>query len=122
MCIRDSDDLDGVDGVDGYLDICFGLLGLPWSALVCLGLTWSALVCLGLSWSVLVCFGLPWSTLIWLGLLGLFQITIERLKCSKAISGRVWVWDGMGWMGWKSLKALILRAPLCGANKDTRAG
>ena len=25
----------------------------------------------------------------------------------------------MGWMGWdwKSLKALILRAPLCGANK-----
>ena len=28
-----------------------------------------------------------------LGLLGLFQITIERLKCSKAISGT-------GWMGW----------------------
>ena len=38
------------------------------------------------------CFGLPWSTLIYLGLLGLFQIIIERLKCSKAISGR----DGMG--------------------------
>ena len=33
------------------------------------------------------CFGLPWSTLICLGLLELFQITIERLKCSKAISG-----------------------------------
>ena len=65
-------------------------------ALVCLGLPWSALVCLGLSWSVLVCFGLPWSTLICLGLLGLFQITIERLKCSKAISGRVGIgWDGM---------------------------
>ena len=31
------------------------------------------------------CFGLPWSTLICLGLLGLFQITIERLKGSKAI-------------------------------------
>ena len=46
----------------------------------------------------LVCFGLPWSTLICLGLLGLFQITIERLKCSKAISGRM----GLG-MGWKSL-------------------
>ena len=30
------------------------------------------------------CFGLPWS-LICLGLLGLFQITIERLKGSKAI-------------------------------------
>ena len=50
---------------------------------------------LGLSWSVLVCFGLPWSTLICLGLLGLFQITIERLKCSKAISGRMgWDWVG----------------------------
>ena len=24
----------------------------------------------------------------------------------------------MGWMGWKSLKALILRAPLCGANNN----
>ena len=35
---------------------------------------------------------LLWSTLICLGLLGLFQITIERLKCSKAISGR----DGIG--------------------------
>ena len=33
------------------------------------------------------CFGLPWSTLICFDLLGLFQITIERLKCSKAISG-----------------------------------
>ena len=51
--------------------------------------------------------------MICLGLLGLFQITIERLKCSKAISGRDW--DGMD--GRKSLKALILRAPLCGANK-----
>ena len=34
-------------------------------------------------------------------------------------------WDGMGWMGWdgmgwKSLKALILRAPLCGANQIFR--
>ena len=27
-----------------------------------------------------------------------------------------WVWDGMG-MGWKSLRGVILRAPLCGANK-----
>ena len=26
--------------------------------------------------------------------------------------GWVWVWDGMGW---KSLKGVILRAPLCGA-------
>ena len=26
-------------------------------------------------------------------------------------------WDGMG-LGWKSLKALILRAPLCGANNS----
>ena len=26
-------------------------------------------------------------------------------------------WDGLDGMGWKSLKALILRAPLCGANK-----
>ena len=25
--------------------------------------------------------------------------------------------DGLDGMGWKSLKALILRAPLCGANK-----
>ena len=52
--------------------------------------------------------------MICLGLLGLFQITIERLKCSKAISG--WDgWDGIG-LGWKSLNALILRALLCGAN------
>ena len=50
-------------------------------------------------------------------MLGLFQITIERLKCSKAISGLGW--DGMdGWDGRKSLKALILRAPLCGANNS----
>ena len=42
----------------------------------------------------IVCFGLPWSTLICFGLLGLFQITIERLKCSKAISGRMGL-DGM---------------------------
>ena len=27
-----------------------------------------------------------------------------------------WVWDGMG-MGWKSLRGVILRAPLCGAKK-----
>ena len=61
------------------------------------------------------CFGLNWSTLIGLGLHALSQITIERLKCSKAISG--WMgWVGMGW-DWKSPKALILRAPLCGANK-----
>jgi len=33
------------------------------------------------------CFGLTWSTLICLGLHALSQITIERLKCSKAISG-----------------------------------
>ena len=33
------------------------------------------------------CFGLAWSTLICLGLLALFLITIERLKCSKTISG-----------------------------------
>ena len=63
--------------------------------------------------SALVCFGLPWSTLICLGLLELFQITIERLKCLKAISGMGWDWD----RDWKSLWALILRAPLCGANK-----
>ena len=44
--------------------------------------------------------------------LALFLITIERLKCSKAISGM----DGWDWMGRKSMKALILRAPLCGAN------
>ena len=55
--------------------------------------TWSALVCLGLN------IDLPWSA-------GLFQITIERLKCSKAISG----WDRR--MGWKYLKASILRAVL----------
>ena len=36
-----------------------------------------------------------WPTLICLGLLWLFQITIERLKCLKAISGRDWNWDGM---------------------------
>ena len=52
----------------------------------------------GLLWSALVCLGLPWSTLICLGLLGLFQNTIERLKCSKAISGRMGLdLDGMGW-------------------------
>ena len=28
-----------------------------------------------------------------------------------------WVWDGMG-MGWKSLRGVILRAPLCGANNE----
>ena len=39
------------------------------------------------------CFGLAWSRLICLGLLALFLITIERLKCSKAISGLGW--DGM---------------------------
>ena len=55
-------------------------------------------------------FGLPRSTLICLGLHEPSLITIERLKCLKAISG--WM-DGMGW---KSLKALILRAPLCSAN------
>ena len=43
-------------------------------------------------------FGLPWSALICLGLLGLFQITIERLKCSKAISGRYGWMDGMDGM------------------------
>ena len=30
----------------------------------------------------------------------------------------VWVWDGMGWEGRKSLKGVILRAPLCGANNE----
>ena len=29
-----------------------------------------------------------------------------------------WDWDGMG-MGWKSLRGVILRAPLCGANNLT---
>ena len=29
-------------------------------------------------------------------------------------------WDGLDGMGWKSLKALILRAPLCGANKQLK--
>ena len=33
------------------------------------------------------CFGLTWSTLICFCLHALSQITIERLKCSKAISG-----------------------------------
>ena len=70
------DDLDGLDGLDGLddlddLDDLDGYLD--------------------------TCFGLPWSELICLGLLGLFQITIERLNCSKAISGMV------GRMGWKSL-------------------
>ena len=38
---------------------------------------------------------------IFLGLLGLFQITIERLKCSKAIIGTGWMGlDGMGWKGY----------------------
>ena len=31
---------------------------------------------------------------VYIDLLGLFQITIERLKCSKAISGRMG-WDGL---------------------------
>ena len=31
-----------------------------------------------------------------------------------------WVWDGMG-MGWKSLRGVILRAPLCGA-KNMKGG
>ena len=31
-------------------------------------------------------------------------------------------WDGLDGMGWKSLKALILRAPLCGANKVSVTG
>ena len=39
---------------------------------------------------------------------------IYRLKCSKAVSGV----DGMG-LGWKSLKAPLLWAPLCGANDST---
>ena len=56
-------------------------------------------------------FGLPWSSLICLGLLRLFRITIDRLKCLKDISGM----DGR-----KSLKALILRAPLCGANNHLK--
>ena len=68
MC-HDLNDLDGLHDID-YLDDLDGYLD--------------------------TCFGLPWSTLICLGLLGLFQITIERLKCSKAISG-------MGWDGRKSL-------------------
>ena len=44
---------------------------------------------------------------------------IYRLKCSKAISGWVWM---VGWMDgwvWKSLKAPLLRALLCGANQDS---
>ena len=60
------------------------------------------------------------AAIVCLGLLGLFQITIERLECSKAISG----WDGYGMglgMGWKSLRGVILRAPLCGANKTLAA-
>ena len=56
-------------------------------------------------------FGLPWSAIVCLGLLGLFQITKERLKCSKAISGMD---------GWMDGKALILRAPLCVANNKVR--
>ena len=88
---------------------CFGL---PWSAKVCLGLhtwdTWDTCILaylhtciLGILGYLHTCFGLHWSTLICLGLLGLFQIIIERLKCSKAISG--WM-DGMGLgLGWKSL-------------------
>ena len=41
------------------------------------------------------CFDQPWSTLICLGVLGLFQITIEWFKCSKAISGRIRYGIGM---------------------------
>ena len=42
------------------------------------------------------CFGLTWSTLICLGLHALSQITIERLKCSKAISGMDWMGISVG--------------------------
>ena len=77
-------------------------LGPSWPAFVCFGLLWSTLVCFGLPWYVLVCSGLLWSKLICLGLIGLFQITIKRLKCSKSISGTGW-----DWMGWKSLYALL---------------
>ena len=61
------------------------------------------------------CFGLASSTLICVDMLVLSQINIERLKCSKALSG---MGLGLG-MGWKSLQALILREPLCGANNHT---
>ena len=53
------------------------------------------------------CFGLPWSTLICLGLRGLFQITIERLKCSKAISG----------IGFEISVGTDSKSTACGANK-----
>ena len=63
-----------------------------------------------LLWSGLVCFGLGCFTLICVGQFGL-QITIERLQCSKIISGMDWVGFGR-----KYLYALILRALLCGDN------
>ena len=91
---------------------CFGL---PWSAIVCLGLQYCTFGTFGtvgtfgtfgtfgtdglddfddledLDGYLDTCFGLPWSTLICHGLLGLFQITIERLKCSKAICLTDWM-------------------------------
>ena len=51
--------------------------------------------------------------LICLGLLGLFQITIERLKCSKAKSGRDGWMDGIGF-----LYALILTHTPYGQNQN----
>ena len=49
---------------------------------------------------------------IWVILVILVSLVIWVI-CSKAISGRM----GLDGIGWKSLKGVILRAPLCGANK-----
>jgi len=42
------------------------------------------------------CFGLSYSTLICGVLSAMFLITIDELKCSKAISGLDWDWDWIG--------------------------
>ena len=47
-------------------------------------------------------FGLPFYTLIYFDLLELCKITIERLKCSKTISGWMGLGLGLG-LGWESL-------------------
>ena len=58
----------------------------------------------------------------WLGLLGLFWITTERLKCSKAITysiSELGLSNEYGYGMEISVGILILRAPLCVVNKDT---
>ena len=63
---------------------------------------------LGCTWLSL---RLPWSDCVYLGLL---QVTTEGFLTHKPISGTAWMdWDG-------SLNASLLRAPLCGANKNVK--